>query len=260
MHQENSFITLTYDDNHLISPKLIYSDFQNFMKRLRDRINYEQKIGYFVTGEYGDQKKRPHWHALLFNWRPNDCVYKYSNERGDKIYSSRILSELWRDGISEIGSVTFESAGYVARYAAKKLVHGYDDHDYQPISKKSCVNAIGKSFLEKYYRDIFGSGVVTIQNASGEIIQSSIPRYYEKWFKENHFEEWLCYIKRVKSEKMLKAQQKSDLLQQKYIAENEKRLEDFGFTAGNQTTLKEQETKIQNKRFELLQSLLKGDI
>ena len=64
MHEENSFVTLTYSDEHLKNPKLQYSDFQKFMKRLRF-VNNDRKIGVFVTGEYGEKNKRPHWHAIF---------------------------------------------------------------------------------------------------------------------------------------------------------------------------------------------------
>ena len=162
MHEDNVFVTLTYSEENLKSPKLQYSDYQLFMKRLRDHIFrdflktygkenwklltkqekkeiYEHKIiSTFVTGEYGDKTKRPHWHAIIFNWSPSDLKYFRKNENGDTIYKSDLLNSLWQHGHNEIGSVTFESAGYVARYAAKKLVHGGDDeHEYHPISKKS---------------------------------------------------------------------------------------------------------------------------
>ena len=113
---------------------------------------------------------------------------------------------MWQHGHNEIGSVTFESAGYVARYAAKKLVHGNDDeHGYHPISKKSSRHAIGKRFLEKYWKDIFTEGIVVLANGS----QSSIPRYYEKWLKKNHPTEWEKYVTKTKLKKMQKAEEKS---------------------------------------------------
>ena len=137
MHEENCFVTLTYSQENLKSPFLQYRDFQLFMKKLRFAYP-NKKIGVFVTGEYGEKTKRPHWHAIIFNYRPSDAIKKYTTDRGDTVYSSESLSKIWDHGIAEFGSVTLESAGYCARYAAKKLVHGADeDHDFQPISKKS---------------------------------------------------------------------------------------------------------------------------
>ena len=64
------FITLTYDTNHVpISPKgymsLSKTDIQKFFKRLR-KTN-EEKIKYYVVGEYGSKTMRPHYHIILFN-------------------------------------------------------------------------------------------------------------------------------------------------------------------------------------------------
>ena len=149
MHDDNIFLTLTYDDAHLASPRLDYRDFQLFMMRLREKVTRgitdkslrdSLYIPYMVTGEYGEKNKRPHWHAILFNYSPSDAVYKYSTHSGERVFDSAELSSLWGKGNLEFGSVTIESAGYVARYAAKKLVHGRDgEHDFDPIHKTSAI-------------------------------------------------------------------------------------------------------------------------
>lgn len=198
MHEKNCFITLTYSDSCLKSPKLDYTDFQKFMKKLR--LTQNEPIGMFVTGEYGERNKRPHWHAILFNWSPTDLTYRRTTDNGDKIYSSKTLDRIWGNNDSEsapteIGDVTFQSAGYCARYAAKKLVHGKDeDHEFHPISKKSSKHAIGKKWLEKYWPDVFLHGRTILADGT----ETSIPRYYEKWFKENHPEHWCDYVTRTK--------------------------------------------------------------
>lgn len=204
MHEKNAFITLTYDDQHLLDPKLDYSDFQKFMKKLRKLQN--DPMGVFVTGEYGGKTKRKHWHALIFGWSPSDGVYKYSNDRGDKSFSSETLNKIWGKGIAEYGAVTFQSAGYCARYAAKKLVHGHDDaHELHPISKKSSKHAIGKSWLEKYWPDVFLQGHVVL----GDGTTVGIPRYYEKWLKEHRPDDWLRYVTQVKFAKCDSARAKA---------------------------------------------------
>jgi len=249
MHEDNSFITLTYDDNHLKSDRLIYSDFQLFMKKLRKTQN--EPIGMFVTGEYGERKKRPHWHAIIFNWRPRDCEYKYTSDRGDTVFTSATLTNLWGNGNAELGSVTFESAGYCARYAAKKLVHGEDVEKYQPISKKSSKNAIGKKFLEKYWTDIFNYGYVILDNGT----KSSIPRYYEKWLKENQYEAWKRYISDIKYPRIEAATLRSIAEQDKYNKITYER----GFRLPGITRAQARK-KIIDQKFEQLQKHLKGDI
>lgn len=114
-------------------------------------------------------------------------------------------------GITEFGSVTFESAGYCARYSAKKLAHGNDaEHEYQPISKKSSLHAIGKKWLEKNWRDVFTHGELVLLRPDGSAVRSSIPRYYEKWLKEHQPHEWLAYVTQAKQRKIDIAQIRSE--------------------------------------------------
>lgn len=271
VHSSNSFITLTYADKYLTNPKLNYEDFQLFMKRLRDRFS-DLQIGMFVTGEYGEKQKRPHWHAILFNWRPQDALYRRKNELGDRVFSSRILgpytsdeveecsswetTPLWPYGKCELGDVSFKSAGYVARYAAKKLVHGKDsEHDFQPISKKSSKNAIGKAFLEKYWPDVFNYGQCVIDGG----ITCPIPRYYEKWFQKNHPQEWERYVTEVKLNKISLASQRSELEKKRWMQANDLR-RDLDVFAPNEITRNETKKIIADERFKRLQRYLKGDI
>lgn len=160
---------------------------ENILQAQKDRL----AINYFVTGEYGDTYKRPHWHILIFNYAPTNPTHKYTSDRGDKVYESEELSKLWPHGIADFGSVTFESAAYVARYAAKKLEHGEDyTHDCEPISKKSSHYAIGKRFLEKFHDDIFNHGYIVLDSG----LKVGIPRYYEKWLQKHHFPKYLKYL------------------------------------------------------------------
>jgi len=253
MHENNSFITLTYAPEKLTSPKLQYEDFQLFMKKLRDKhtFNDKTKIGYFVTGEYGETTKRPHWHACVFNFRPNDLQYFRSNERGDKIYTSQTLTDTWSHGHVEIGQITLESAGYCARYAAKKLVHGKDqDHEYHPISKKSSKNAIGKRFVETYWSDIFNSGFVITPQGD----KLPIPRYYEKWLQKHRPEDYERYVFNVKTKKQQLGYERGQREAEDYKVQNEKRC---FFTKGPVTTRIQSRKKIQNQKFKQLQEKLK---
>lgn len=237
-YENNSFITLTYSDENLKSPKLKYQHFQQFIKKLRSKIqddylkekypgikSYDERkekykslekedqkwiqenirISVFVTGEYGDKNKRPHWHAIIFNYKFRDAKHYRTTDRGDKIYTSKDLDKLWGHNDpekrpNEIGDVTIDSAGYVARYATKKLYHGRDgEHDYNPISRRSSKHAIGKKWIEKYYKQVFNQGFVTFKNSKGDVIKCGIPRYYEKWLKNSHPEIWKIYVTGLKS-------------------------------------------------------------
>jgi len=204
MYEKSSFITLTYSDENLKSDKLDYSHIQKFIKKLRKSI--PQTISTFITGEYGDKTKRPHWHAIIFNWSPADGVPKYITSQGHQTYSSKTLDDLWSYGITEFGSVTIDSAGYCARYAAKKLSHGRDGtHDFDPISKKSSRHAIGKTYIQKHFRSIFNLGFLVLE---GEKL--AIPRYYEKWLKKNEPALWRNYVTKKKLEITNKAKEKNE--------------------------------------------------
>lgn len=283
MHPQNSFITLTYAEENLKSDKLVYTDFQTFSKNLRTMIftdflnrlfpNSDQKtqrhlwrtlskerqkelydpfkISIFVTGEYGDEKKRPHWHALIFNWEPGDQKYKRSNDREDKIYTSETLSKLWPHGTSEVGAVTFHSAGYCARYAAKKLIHGKDgEHEYEPISKKSSKNAIGKSWISKYWRSTFVHGNIMIPDSKETC---SIPRYYVKWLQKNQPEAFQRYVTQKKQQQIEEATAQQKIEDDLYKKENMLRTFEEGPLI---TKLKVKKTILEQK-FKQLQEFLK---
>jgi len=210
IHENNIFLTLTYDDAHLGDGRLDYRDFQLFMKKLRKTQN--GLIGFNVVGEYGERTKRKHWHAILFNFRPSDAKHLYTSDSGHDVSNSESLERLWGRGKIEFGGVTFDSANYVSRYSAKKLVHGNDgEHQFHPVSRKSNKHAIGKRWLEQNWRDIFNYGELLID---GKPV-GAIPRYYEKWLLNNHPQEWIRYVTQTKDRKIAQASAR---------AENEARL------------------------------------
>jgi len=250
MYENNSFITLTYNDDNLGDNKLNYKDFQDFMKRLRSK-EPQLEISYFVTGEYGEKSKRKHWHAIIFNWEPPDKIHQFTTDRGDRVFTSSLLDSLWGHGETKTGAVTIESAGYTARYSAKKLVHGKDqNHDYTPISKKSSKHAIGKRWLEKHWEDVFNHGYII--NADG--VKSGVPRYYEKWLKRERPGHWRHYRTKVKEELLLQLLTKEEELAKQEFDLNWERL-----NQGKPKQISRNETRAQilKQKFDQLQQLLK---
>jgi hypothetical protein len=199
MHHSNIFITLTYSPEHLPKtkeglPTLFHEDFQNFMKRLRTRFADTQKeIGFFMCGEYGEQHGRPHYHACLFGVDFKDKEPERMSHDQFTCYTSKTLDELWGKGRTEIGSVTFESAAYIARYVTKKITGDTAPEHYQgrlpEYGKSSRQYAIGKKWLEKYWTDIFNYNELIIRGG----VRSKIPRYYVKWIEKNQFDTWVKY-------------------------------------------------------------------
>lgn len=204
LYDDNCFITLTYDDDHLPKDKsLDVRDFQKFMKRLRKKAT--QKIRYYHCGEYGEEcaicghnrmdcKKlgctfiktlgRPHFHACVFNYDFDDKIL-HSKDNGIPIYTSEKLSNLWPMGFALTGDVTFESAAYVARYVTKKI-YGDDAPDYYQYKKPeytSMSNGIGAAWYDLFKSDLDHDFCII----NGKEVK--IPKYYDSILGDSdHFE------------------------------------------------------------------------
>mgnify|MGYP000359182587 CR=1 FL=1 len=194
LYDDNCFLTLTYDDEHLpVDGSLVPSHFTDFMKRLRRRLE-PRKVRYYMCGEYGDENGRPHYHALIFNYDFPDKVAWGKSRGGDVISVSAGLSSVWTKGFSTIGDVTFSSAAYVARYIAKKVTGDKASEHYQSVnpvtgeifevepeySRMSLKPGIGTGWFEKFKSDAFPSDFVVLNGR-----KMRVPKYYEQLFERN---------------------------------------------------------------------------
>lgn len=115
------FVTLTYNDKHLpfngLNPTLRKKDFQDFMKRLRKKLDY--KVSFFASGEYGGRSKRPHYHAIIFGLSlPDMQVHKV--KKSYNLYTSKFLEDVWGKGFCIIGVCNSLTTAYTAQYTLKK--------------------------------------------------------------------------------------------------------------------------------------------
>lgn len=161
LHEQNCFITLTIDDEHMPKDFSLNVELgQKFYKRLRKKCG---PFRYLHAGEYGETTGRPHYHACLFGLDFPDKKL-WSMKRGHALYTSEILDSCWQQGQALIGSLTFESAAYVARYVVKKVTGERADAYYS--GKKPEFNVmsrrpgIGAKWLEKWKRDVYPSDEV----------------------------------------------------------------------------------------------------
>jgi len=199
-HDDSLFITLTYNDDNL--PKggtLVKRDVQLFVKKLRRSIS-PVKVSYFHCGEYGGQTQRPHYHLILFGHDfPDKELYRIT-ETGDRLYRSSQLEGLWGKGYCPIGSVTFESAAYVARYCVEKLTGDAGKAAYEatgripPYVTMSTKPAIGKRFLDAFYSDVYPHDEVITRG-----ISCKPPKYYDKILEKTN-PELFKQIKRQRQE------------------------------------------------------------
>lgn len=196
LYDENSFLTLTYSDEFLPEDYSVSArPLQLFMKRLRKAIS-PVKIRFFACGEYGDDNGRPHFHAIIFGFGFPDKTPWRKSASGHVCYRSALLEKCWSDpnsekplGHCEIGTVTRESGGYVARYVLKKVGGRLAPDHYQrvhSVTGELCwVNpefmvcstrpGIGSGWFDKYASDAFPSDFVVLDGS-----KVPVPRYYEK--------------------------------------------------------------------------------
>lgn len=142
-HDRNSFLTLTFDDAHVHD--ICKDDLQRFFKRLRKALG-GQRVSYYAVGEYGELSSRPHYHALVFGWYPDDAYY-WSGCGTRALFRSPLLERLWPFGNSLVGSVSYESACYCTRYCAKALSAG----GFALMSRRP---AIGKQWWSLYHDEV----------------------------------------------------------------------------------------------------------
>lgn len=210
-YEDNCFVTLTYDDRHLpVDRGLRYEDVQKFLRRLR-RHFFDRKIRFYMCGEYGEARDakgeiipcpcgcgsgalgRPHYHLLLFNLAFKDQLY-FKRVGEFSLYTSKLLSQLWPMGNHLIGSMTFESAAYCARYCLDKR-HGDDAELHYAIldsstgevvgrtpefSRMSLRPGIGAPWLARFMSDVYPRGEVV---SRGKLAKS--PRYYDVLFERS---------------------------------------------------------------------------
>jgi hypothetical protein len=145
-------------------------DMTLFIKRLRQLQDRDEKtpnkwpkIKYYVAGEYGDLRKRPHYHMVIFN-----------------LYNILNIGKAWKNGEIHIGeSVTGASIAYTAKYIdkAKRIPeHRNDDRqrEYAVMSKYLGASYYNNPSIVKYHQaDPLNRNFVSIGS-----IKQAMPKYY----------------------------------------------------------------------------------
>lgn len=124
-HEHASFITLTYNDDHLPSDNSLHkSHLQKFFKRLRKNTN--KKLRYYANGEYGTKRGRPHYHSILFGVGPyqHDLDLENRDPKRRSLAISGPVKDAWTVhgeliGDVTVGMVTAKSCRYVTGYLQK---------------------------------------------------------------------------------------------------------------------------------------------
>jgi len=128
------FVTLTYDyDNlplHKGKPTLVKQHLQLFFKRLRKNLK-GRYIKYIAVGEYGSERSRPHYHAIIFGVIKDDY---------------NVILKSWGMGFVHVGEVEPPSVAYTYKYQIKDQLLGqvWDWRQLPPFKVQS--NGIGMEF------------------------------------------------------------------------------------------------------------------
>lgn len=220
-HGDNSFVTLTYNDEHLPHGNALYpQDLSRFLKRLRRSI-YPQKIRYFGVGEYGDTTQRPHYHIALFGY-PH--CRQASTDLRDNRYCCPVCERVQRDwglGKIHIGTLENNSAAYLAGYVTKKLTKKDDprlEGRHPEFARMSNRPGIGggvcddlASIALQYGRDDPHSLPSSLKHGSRG---QPLDRYLRSRLRHRvgiSDDEWAQYVKELTDEKMQDVRAIADL-------------------------------------------------
>jgi len=206
-HDDNSFLTLTFSEDGLALRELQHGthpydldvgDWQRFAKRLRKEMakqGIEKKLRFFEVGEYGDEEKRPHYHALIFGNGFRGEGEEWTDEKGHPTWLSRTVEKCWPYGFHEIKELTPETINYVCRYVQKKLWGPMKEEASKRTSSEtgeivtvrqefatmSRRPGIGAKWWEKYGKEVFPDDFVIIKGK-----KTPVPKYYVGLYeKEN---------------------------------------------------------------------------
>lgn len=237
--EHNYFLTLTYDDEHL--PKIdewqgkdgqmYYDDgswngylnpthMTKFLKDIRDHFRYHFNhtgIRFYYCGEYGSKTKRPHFHALMFNFPiPTEYLQFYKkNPNGDILYKSDKLSEIWGRGYVVVGELNWDTCAYTARYVMKKITGKPSDEYYsskgqtQEMVRMSRMPGLAAKYYELHKDDIYLTDSIILKAAKGKPIEIKPPSYYDRLY-DIEYPSDLQRLKMIRKERAIEAQKLKD--------------------------------------------------
>jgi len=164
------FVTLTYNTESVPITKngfmnLDKADVQKFMKRLRKLS--KEKLKYYICGEYGTKRMRPHYHLIIFNADREKVEKAWTLDR-------RPLGQIY------IGDVNEASIGYTLKYMTKKgkiPMHYHDDRqkEFSLMSKGLGSNYLTENMI-KWHKNNIEERMYCNLKGNKKI---AMPRYYK---------------------------------------------------------------------------------
>jgi hypothetical protein len=133
-------VTLTYNDENLPeNGSLVPEHLKNFQKRIRYHANID--LRFFSVGEYGEKTQRPHYHAAVFGLP--GCS---SLDHRCACSTCETVRRSWKKGHILAGTLTQDSASYIAGYVTKKMTDRKPEEKYKELLRK------GKKKIAEEYK------------------------------------------------------------------------------------------------------------
>lgn len=228
LHDENWFITLTYEDwqtmqltgfpPYSLNRKHL-SDFCELMRKYAHY--YREDFRFFACGEYGERNERPHYHLTVFGLSSsllgiadscdsekirkvginNGKIIRKIQEplrdsQGNAYWQSKVISDRWPFGSHKIYRASRETMQYVAGYVTKKLT-GAAGRDFRASGKVSEFQAQSRPSIGRPWFSKFCSSL-SIPDAGERLVNDVVsidgitwkcPRIFDKWLKGmDHFD------------------------------------------------------------------------
>lgn len=215
------FITLTFNNESLekfeMDKKgLLHRPFQLFMKRLRitlERKGFTNKISYLMCGEYGGEKGRPHYHALIFGISERDLeslgfkiIYtRKRTKKGHVLKGCDELADIWQNGFIELGDAQESTAPYMAKYMVKYGEISQKDWEEEngEIKKPYMVyphKTMGIDYFLDNIESIVNRGFVYSSNKSIVGIPGNFVKYLKNRLYDETFNKYFSIIEKRKEE------------------------------------------------------------
>lgn len=186
--QTSTFVQPNVIKNQTLVPKHL-QDFIKLLRRSQD-YNYGKKLRFYACGEYGSKSMRPHYHILIFGVHlPEPASDAWRKQlTGYSVYEDKYLESIWKRGNVIVGSCTFESVEYVARYMLKKQ-KGDDrffymfNHIVPPFTRMSLRPGIGLKYYDEHKEEMYKLDELFLETEK-KGLKVKPPLYFDRKFME----------------------------------------------------------------------------
>lgn len=179
---------------------LLKTDFQNFMKRVRQDIarKYDQrKIKYMYCGEYGDEGNRPHYHIVLFGVSPLEAKV--------------IIGKQWNFGFIDYKPLESGAIRYISDYMFNDVFGELREQKYTSKGIEPPFLHRSKNIGTHYLKQFEDSGLVKIDGT-----KKAFPYYYKKKYG-------VTADKYIKKDELLQYMQESIKKSEEYVIRKRQR-------------------------------------